>query len=183
MKKNNCFTFLLVLAALLLLSCGPKEKTPKQEIKVPKLSKYEHQLTKDIVQLVYDAVNEIELKGVDSFAQFRVEGSKWYKGDTYIFVWGMDGVRYVYPRDPSGEGKNMLSLKDMNGKPIGQKFIEAADQGEGWVFYMWSKPGSVEQSQKTTFIKKAIDNAGTEYLVGCGLYDMPTEKVLEESLD
>ena len=171
--------FVMFLSMLVLLSCAPKEKTEKVEIKVPNLSIYEHQQTKDIVQLVYDAVNEIELRSVDAFAQFRVEGSKWYNGDTYVFVWGMDGMRYVYPRDPSGEGKNMLDLKDENGKPIGQEFVDAANQDEGWVFYMWSKPGADVQSQKTTFIKKAIDHTGNEYLVGCGLYDMPTEKVLE----
>ncbi len=141
---------------------------------------YEHQQTKDVVQLVYDAVNEIELKGVDAFAQFRVEGSKWFFDGTYIFVWGIDGMRYVYPPDPAGEGQNMKNLKDIDGKPIGQKFIETAQKNEGWVFYMWTKPGETKSEKKTTFIKRVIDADGKVYLVGCGFYGMPQEKNLNE---
>ncbi|MCF7794016.1 MAG: cache domain-containing protein [Candidatus Cloacimonetes bacterium] len=170
----------VLLFSLILLSCGQKEEKPEIEIKVPDLTMYEHQQTKDVVQLVYDAVNEIELKGVDAFAQFRVKGSKWFQDETYIFVWGIDGLRYVYPPDPAGEGKNMKDLKDINEKPIGREFIEAADNDEGWVFYMWTKPGETEPEQKTTFIKRAIDADKKVYLVGCGLYGMPQEKVFEE---
>lgn len=170
----------LLITSLILLSCAAKKEKPEIKIQIPDLSVYEHQQTKDVVQLVYDAVNEIELKGVDAFAQFRVKGSKWFQGETYIFVWGIDGMRYVYPPDPSGEGKNMSDLKDINDEPIGQEFIETARQGEGWVFYMWTKPGETEPEQKTTFIKKAVDADGKEYLVGCGLYGMPQEKVFDK---
>ncbi len=177
--RKNLFICLL-LSALILLSCAPKEEKPEIKIQVPDLAIYEHQQTRDVVQLVYDAVNEIELKGVDAFAPLRVKGSKWFYDDTYIFVWGIDGMRYVYPPDPAGEGKNMSDLKDINEESIGEEFIETARKGEGWVFYMWTKPGETEPEQKTTFIKKAVDADGKEYLVGCGLYGMPQEKVFEE---
>ncbi|MDO9578669.1 MAG: cache domain-containing protein [Candidatus Cloacimonadales bacterium] len=186
-KKEKCernemkiyFNCLLLMA--LLLSCAPKEEKPEIKIQVPDLSVYEYRQTKDVVQLVYDAVNEIELKGVDAFADFRIEGSKWYHDDTYVFVWNMAGIRLVYPPDPSKEKQNMSKLKDENGKPIGKEFIETAQKGEGWVFYMWNKPAFSELYQKTTFIKKAVDHYGVSYLVGCGLYDMPVEKVLEQN--
>ena len=176
MKKS----VILVLLSALLLSCAPKEE--KHKMQIPDLSVYENQQTKDVVQLVYDAVNEIELKGVDAFAQFRVEGSRWFIGDIYVFVWGMDGMRYVYPPDPTGEGKNMSDLKDINDKPIGKEFIDTAKKGEGWVFYMWTKPGEKEPERKTTFIKKAVDHDGMEYLVGCGLYNMIEEKAFQQNL-
>ena len=178
MRKS---TFLIVVSiALLFASCVSKEEKPENKIKVPDLSLYEFQQTKDVVQLVYDAVNEIELKGIDAFAQFRVEGSKWYNGDTYVFVWGIDGLRYVYPPNPAVEGVNLKDLKDINDKPIGQEFIDAANQGEGWVSYMWTKPDSSIPQKKMTFIKRAVDHDGKVYLVGCGLYDMPQEKIFED---
>jgi signal transduction histidine kinase len=175
-------TFLLFFAALILLSCSNEEKPPKIEIKVPDLSIYKHRQTKEVIQLVYDAVNEIELKDVSAFAQFRIEGSKWFHDDIYIFVWEMDGTRFVYPPEPSKEGKNMLSLTDQNGKPIGREIVQAAEQGEGWVFYRWNKPRATEPSLKSTFVKQAVDHDGIAYLVGCGLYDMPLEKVLERQV-
>jgi signal transduction histidine kinase len=160
-----------------MLSCQPKEEILEIEIKVPDLSVYEFQQTKDVVQLVYDAVNEIELKGVEAFAQFRIEGSKWYHDDTYIFVWDMDGIRYIYPPDPADEKQNMSNLTDENGVPIGKGIIEIAQKGEGWLTYMWYKPASNVVSRKTTFIKKAVDHDGIGYVVGCGLYDMAFEKI------
>ena len=182
MKRYYNYSFLMFLAALFLLSCSPKEEKPEIVIKVPDLLIYEHQQTKDIVQLVYDAVNEIELKDVSAFAQFRIEGSKWFHDDVYVFVWSMGGIRYVYPPDQTGEKQNMTNLKDKNGKLIGKKIIDTAKAGEGWVFYTWNKTGSDVPSQKSTFIKKAVDHDGVAYLVGCGLYDMPIEKVLEKNV-
>jgi len=177
MKKS---IFLAVVLLIVFISCTPKEQEAEVKVQVPDLAIYEHQQTKDVVKLVYDAVNEIEQSGTKAFEKFRQPGSKWFMQDIYVFVWGMDGMRYVYPPDPAGEGKNMKDLKDINGQPIGQEFIATAGNGEGWVFYMWNKPGATEPETKTTFIKKAVDNDGKEYLVGCGLYGMPREKVFEE---
>jgi len=94
-------------------------------------------------------------------------------------VWGLDGMRYVYPPDVSGEGKNMLDLKDINGKPIGKLFVGAVsgETGEGWVHYEWPKPDSEVPIWKSTFLKKAVAPSGKVYLVGSGLYEMPVDKV------
>jgi signal transduction histidine kinase len=64
-------------------------------------------------------------------------GTKWFQGETYVFVWRTDGLRVVYPVDRSGEGRNMSSLFDVNGKAIGQLFIKIAvsPEGEGWIEY------------------------------------------------
>jgi signal transduction histidine kinase len=169
---------ILLVFAGLIISCQP---APIVEVQTPDLTIYEHEQTKEIVQLVYDAVNFIGKDGDKAFPEFRAKDSKWYYGDTYVFVWGMNGMRYVYPRDVSGEGKNMLDLKDINEKPIGQMFVKAAQNGEGWVFYEWTLPDGDKPEWKSTFIKKAVAPNGTEYLVGTGKYNMPMEKVFVES--
>ncbi|MBM4240889.1 MAG: sodium:calcium antiporter [Euryarchaeota archaeon] len=121
----------------------------------------------ELVSYVNEAVKLIEAKGEASFPELR--SSKWYKDDRYIFVWQLDGLRVVYPPDPSGENKNMSELKDITGKPIGKLFIEAAEKGEGWVEYMWPKPGEKKPSLKITYIKKAKFK-NKVYLVGSGIY-------------
>ncbi len=119
------------------------------------------------VSLVDQAVQLIGAKGEASFPELR--SSAWVYNDTYVFVWRLDGIRLVYPPDPSGEGKNMSALVDSNGKPIGQLFIQAAQNGSGWVDYMWTKPGQTISSQKITYIKRAQYGNET-YLVGSGFY-------------
>ena len=121
--------------------------------------------------LVINAASEIEANGQGVFSDFRQEGSRWFYGDTYVFVWKTDGVRVVYPPDLAGEGENMTSLVDVNGKPIGVLFIDIAESqsGEGWIEYGWPKPGQTVPSIKETFIKSAIFGSQS-YLVGSGTY-------------
>ncbi len=132
------------------------------------------------------AAHKLEQEGSAAFDDFRKRGGKWFQGDRYIFVWGLDGTRYVYPPDPSGEGKNMLSLKDVNDKPIGVWFVEQAaiEPGHGWVHYQWPKPNELFPSWKSTYIQRAVAPDGERYLVGSGQYDMPmTRAILVELVD
>jgi len=168
----------LMFSTILVVSCSPKKKQEKTETIETKTTKYQFEKTKKVVALVDDAAKLIEEEGKAIFPEFRKKGSKWYQGDTYVFVWGLDGMRYVYPRNPEKEGKNMLDLKDVNGKPIGKMFVNAAKQkeGKGWVFYEWTKPGQDKPVWKASFIKKAVAPSGIKYLVGCGKYNIKMEK-------
>ena len=121
--------------------------------------------------LVLDAVSLIENEGKDAFPEFRIKGSKWFHGDTYVFIWQTDGIRLVYPPDLSGEGQNVSGILDVAGKAIGRLYIDIAlsEEGEGWIDYQWPKPGEKEPSLKQTYIKGAIvDNQSL--LVGSGFY-------------
>ena len=132
----------------------------------------------ELVAFVDRAVALIEKKGETSFGRFRVADSEWFRGDLYIFVWGLDGMRYVYPPDPSGEGNNMRLLRDVSNKPIGEMFIATAAEGEGrgWVHYQWPRPGGIFPAWKSTYIRRATAPSGESYLVGAGLYNMRMEQ-------
>jgi hypothetical protein len=129
------------------------------------------QAKNNVKSLVLDAANTITSNGESAFSEFRQEGSKWFHGETYVFVWRTDGVRVVYPPDISGEGQNMSSLIDVNGKAIGRLFIDIASsqEGEGWIEYSWPKPEGNTPSTKETYIK-GVDLGNQTYLVGSGLY-------------
>jgi methyl-accepting chemotaxis protein len=121
----------------------------------------------EVVSLVDQAVQLIEEQGEAAFPELR--SSEWVHNDSYVFVWKLNGIRVVYPPDPSGEGKNMTDLVDYEGKPIGKLFIQTAENGSGWVEYMWPKPGETTPSLKLTYIKRAQYQDQT-YLVGSGVY-------------
>ena len=121
----------------------------------------------ELVSLVDQAAQLIEEGGETAFPELR--SSSWVHNDSYVFVWRLDGIRVVYPPDPSGEGKNMTDLVDSQGKPIGKLFIQTAENGSGWVNYMWPKPGEKTPSLKITYIKRAQYQNRT-YLVGSGVY-------------
>jgi signal transduction histidine kinase len=131
-----------------------------------------------LMSLVREAAAELEKKGEEVFPEFRVEGSKWRRGETYLFVWDIGGTRIFHGATPEIEGADVRYMRDVHGKPVGQMLIDTASsrQGEGWVHYYWPKPGSVFPGWKSTFLKRVTFPSGQKCFVGCGLYDMKVEK-------
>jgi signal transduction histidine kinase len=129
---------------------------------------------KDLKSFVESAADLIREQGEKVFPKFRKKGSVWFDGDRYVFVWGLDGRRWVYPPDPSGEGKNMLQLQDINDKPIGKMFVQAVTgpKKSGWVHYQWPKPGEILPRWKSTYLTQVQSPQGKNYLVGSGQYSM-----------
>jgi cytochrome c len=55
-----------------------------------------------------------------------------------------------------------------DGKPLFVEFVQVAgNRGEGWVDYMWPKPGEDKPAAKSSFIQRV---KGTPYFVGAGIY-------------
>ncbi|WP_337287003.1 cache domain-containing protein [Candidatus Methylomirabilis sp.] len=101
----------------------------------------------------------------------RKKDSEWYKGDAYIFVDDMNGTVLLLPTEPELEGKNLIDMKDANGKLWMRAFIETAKtRGSGWVDYMWPKPGTDKPSKKISYLKKAKMPDGKMVFVGAGMY-------------
>ena len=63
--------------------------------------------------------------------------------DTYVFAISIDDVTIVaHPIKPALIGKKLAGMKDINGKMFFAEFAKVAKSpGEGWVSYMWPKPG------------------------------------------
>lgn len=139
---------------------------------------YQWEANRQAVALVEAAVAAIEARGEDVFPEFRVPDSQWFHGETYVFVWDLDGHRHVYPPDPANEQGDQRNLRDVGGKPIGRMFIQTATQGDGrgWVHYRWNPPGMQTQHWKSTYLQRVVAPSGREYLVGSGVYDAPMEK-------
>ena len=172
----------LLLCVFLLASCtnaGMKEEKAADSAHASAYTgQYQYQETRELVRFVTAATDAIRNEGEAVFPAFRVKDSRWYQGERYVFVWDLQGNRYVYPPDLAHEKGNQAALKDIDGKPIGQMFIDAAagPSGEGWVHYQWYKPGDPEPSWKSTYVMRAVAPDGKTYLVGSGEYNMRVER-------
>ncbi len=168
MKRSSLAFLVIVLALAGVLIVGfvyQNQQTQRKEV---------------VASLVSDAATLISEQGQSAFAELRQNGSKWIRGDTYVFVTSTNGTRLVYPPDPSIEGQNTTTLVDYTGKPIGKMFIEIAtsEQGEGWISYLWPKPGETQTSIKQAFIKGAVFG-DQSFLVGSGLWEDTTPNVIK----
>lgn len=124
--------------------------------------------------LVREAASVFGQQGQEAFAEFREEGSKWFHGDTYFFVWTLDGTRIFHAANPESEGENVRNLEDVMGRPIGEIFLEIgrSPSGEGWGHYLYPEPGNIFPTWKSTFVKRVKFPTGDPYLIGCGIYNM-----------
>jgi signal transduction histidine kinase len=139
---------------------------------------YEHEETRRLVALVKEAAELIHAQGEKAFGEFRVAGSRWRQGDTYVFVLDREGNMLVHP-DPALEGRNTLDLKDIIGKPIIRGLIDAATRTgkpEGWYHYQWPVPGGLLPRWKSAYVQLVVTPSGTSYVVGSGLYNDRMER-------
>jgi signal transduction histidine kinase len=163
----------------LLVGCGvyladaPKERAAGRKM-----------TPRELTALVRQAADVLERQGEKAYPTFRKKGSKWFRDDTYVFVWTMDGIRAFHAADPEGEGKDVSDLKDVRGRPYGKIFLEAASSpsGEGWGHYLRPEPGQMFPIWKSTFVKRVTFPSGKQHLVGCGIYEMQMDKAFIEDV-
>ncbi len=140
---------------------------------------YEHQETRDLVVLVNDATAMIHAKGEAGFAELSVPGSRWRQDDRYIFVLDPQGNMLVHP-DSALQGKNVLDLQDVNGKPIIRGIIDAATavpgKQTGWYHYEWPVPNGLLPRWKSTYVRQVQAPSGKTYIIGAGMYNDRMER-------
>lgn len=121
----------------------------------------------EAVAMVKKAAAYLKDNGKDkAYAEFARQPSQFKDRDLYVFVMEMNGLEVVNGNNPKLVGKNLLELKDANGKMMVKEFIDVAkNKGNGWVDYAWPSPGKGGIEQKSTYVEKVGD-----VLIGCGVY-------------
>ena len=131
-----------------------------------------------LTSLVREAASVFERQGEDAYPEFRDKSSKWFRDDTYFFVWTMDGRRVFHAADPSIEGQDASGAKDSLGRPYGKMLLDVAagTPGEGWVHYIYPEPGSLFPVWKSTFVKRVRFPSGKDHLIGAGIYNLKMDE-------
>lgn len=159
-----------ILGCALLAAAAPGEAAGRWNA--------EHRETKELIALVEDAgilVGEVGRE--EACRQFRQPRSRWFDEQLYVFVIDLEGNTLCHPVRPNLEGTSTLELRDPAGKPIIRSFLrELATDDDGWVHYLWPRPGQQTFVWKTAYVRRARDPEGREYLVGSGLYQMKMER-------
>lgn len=89
-----------------------------------------------------------------------------------------------HPIEHQFVGKNLLGLRDADGKPVVRLITEIAKQpardASAWVFYLWEDQTQLIPLWKSSYIRKAVTPDGRTYLIGSGRYNMKIERVWVE---
>ena len=109
-------------------------------------------------------MTEVDAKAL---AKEAVKNSR-YEGGNYFWLNDVKSVIVMHPIKPELDGKDLSGLKDSQGTAIFTEFSNTVkNHGEGYVPYLWPKPGSEEPVQKISYVK-GIPEWG--WVVGSGIY-------------
>ncbi|CAM3571862.1 cache domain-containing protein [Arcobacter aquimarinus] len=99
----------------------------------------------------------------------------------YFWINDTDSVIVTHPINPALNNKNMYEYKDKGGKQIFKEFSDVAKKdGEGFVDYVWPKPGFEAPQLKVSFVKLFKPY---NWVIGTGEYvDDVTTKLQDEAL-
>jgi methyl-accepting chemotaxis protein len=104
-----------------------------------------------------------------------------YGTEGYFWVNDTNAVIVIHPIKRELDGKNLYEFKDKGGKQIFKEFSEVASKnGDGYVDYVWPKPGFEQPQDKVSYVKlfKPFN-----WVIGTGEYvDNVTSKLQEEAL-
>ncbi len=131
----------------------------------------EESATKDeCVIKCHEAAAMINSKGVETAikAISDTNGPFVWK-DSYVFLMNLDGKMLAHPFQPElTQIDHVLLITDPTDKALFVHFVNLArNVGQGWVEYMWPKPGKTTPSKKLTYIYRVPTQ---DLFVGAGVY-------------
>jgi cytochrome c len=117
------------------------------------------------VAMVKHVETMFEKDGAD--ATFKAVTARTFNDrDLYPFVYTLDGTDCVaHGANSAMVGKNLIGLKDQDGKFLIRELVETARKGGGWVDYKWPNPITQLIEAKSSYIERMGD-----FIVGVGVY-------------
>jgi cytochrome c len=124
-----------------------------KEEAIAMVKRIQEQFKKEGPELTFKAVSD---KSVKDF----------HDRDLYPFIYELKGVNVAHGARPALIGKNLIDLKDQDGKYLIREMKKIAEgPGRGWVDYKWPNPITNKIEDKSSYIEKMGN-----YFVGVGIY-------------
>jgi signal transduction histidine kinase len=119
-------------------------------------------------KMVEAAIAYIKANGQEkAYAEISNPKGRFVDRDLYVTVWDMTGTCLARgDNKPDSIGKNLINLKDADGKLFIKERTEMAKtKGSGWQDYKWRDPLTEKIEPKTFYFERYGD-----VIVGCGFY-------------
>ncbi|HHB11659.1 MAG TPA: methyl-accepting chemotaxis protein [Chromatiales bacterium] len=98
----------------------------------------------------------------------------------YFWINDLTPAMVMHPIKPQLDGKDLSDFKDPNGKRLFVEFVRVCrEKGQGFVDYLWPKPGYEEPVPKLSFVK-LFEPWG--WIVGTGVYVETAESEVQEQV-
>ncbi len=124
------------------------------------------------------AKGEMSLEEAQEAAKAVLRPVRFGPDKNYFFIYEEDGKNVLLPGKPELEGKSLIDMKDVNGKPLIRDMLAIAKAGGGNYEYLWVKPGDKDPSLKLAYAT-TID--GWNWMLGTGFHVADIEASLAAS--
>lgn len=111
--------------------------------------------------MVKKGVAYIKASGKDkAYAEINNKAGQFTDRDLYLVVYGLDGVVRAHGANEKMIGKNLLELKDVDGKAFVKERVELAQsKGTFWQDYKFTNPVSKKIEPKSAYCERLDDVA------------------------
>ncbi|MGB5866518.1 MAG: cache domain-containing protein [Arcobacteraceae bacterium] len=171
-----------VSMALKTLESYQKRTEPEKiRAEVSKYLKEQTNFVFSIIQREYERENgKISKEELQNRIKTIVSESRYGKNG-YFWINDTRAVIVDHPIKPQLNGKDLSEFKDKGGKKIFTEFVKAtSDTGEGFVDYVWPKPGFEKPQPKISYVKRFKP---FNWVIGTGEYvEDVTKNIQKEAL-
>lgn len=124
-------------------------------------AKDDHATADEAAAMVKKAVTFIKTNGKDKgYAEISNKAGQFNDRDLYVVVYGLDGVVRAHGANEKMIGKNLIELKDIDGKAFVKERVELAQsKGTFWQDYKFTNPVSKKVEPKSMYCEKLDDVA------------------------
>jgi len=113
---------------------------------------------KEAEAMVKKAVTAYKTGGEKSFTDFTAPSKKFVSKDLYIVVYDVTGKCVAHGQNPKQVGKELIGMKDPDGKAFVKERIELAkSKGSFWQDYKFTDPLTKKVLSKQMYCEKADD--------------------------
>jgi cytochrome c len=115
--------------------------------------------TEDAIAMVKKGVTFIKASGKDKgYAEISNKQGQFIDRDLYLVVYGLDGTVRAHGANEKMIGKNLIELKDIDGKPFVKERVELAQaKGTFWQDYKFTNPVTKKIEPKSMYCEKLED--------------------------
>jgi hypothetical protein len=119
----------------------------------------EHATAAEATAMVKKGVAFIKASGKDKgYAEISTKGGQFTDRDLYLTVYGVDGTVRAHGANEKMIGKNLIDLKDVDGKAFVKERMELASaKGTFWQDYKFTNPVSKKIEPKSMYCEKLDD--------------------------
>lgn len=113
----------------------------------------------DATAMVKKGLAFIKASGKDkAYAEISNKEGQFVSGDLYLTVYGLDGVVRAHGANQKMVGKNLIDLKDIDGKAFVKERIDLANsKGSFWQDYKFTNPVTKKVEPKAMYCEKLDD--------------------------